>query len=165
MNRLKIATYTTIAALMLTIYSTGCGYMAGMKETITQDQAAEKVQEHIDGIMSSLPDEAELETRRGTLFAACDDPTDGGPKDRVTVSERLWVRGLPIEDNESNIERIYDYWINSGYQVLRDERPEKSSITVEDEDSFAAFLRVSDQGSLSIGASSPCVWPEGTPKP
>ena len=163
MNRLKTATYISMATLILATCITGCGQRAGMEETITQDEAAEKVQEHINGVMSSLPDEAELETRRGTLFAACDDPTDGGPKDRVTVSERLWVRGLPIEDNETNIKRIYDYWINNGYQVLRDERPEKSSITVEDEDSFAAFLRVSDQGSLSIGASSPCVWPEGTP--
>ena len=145
MNRLKIATYTTIAALMLTIYSTGCGYMAGMKETITQDQAAEKVQEHIDGIMSSLPEEAELETRRGTLFASCDDPTDGGPKDRVTVGERLWIRGIPTEENENNIDRIYDYWTNNGYQVLRDERPDKLSISVEDEEDFFRMSTVNSR--------------------
>jgi len=48
--------------------------------------------------------------------------------------------------------------------VLRDERPDKLSISVEDEeDFFRMSLQVSDQGSLSIGASSPCVWPEGTP--
>lgn len=116
--------------------------------------------------MSSLPDEAELETRQGMNFASCDDPTDGGPKDRITVSERLWIRGLPAEENEANIELMYDYWINNGYRVLRDERPDKLSISVEDEeDAFRVSLRVSDQGSLSIGASSPCVWPEGTPNP
>ncbi|MFB8764854.1 hypothetical protein VSQ99_20480 [Nocardiopsis alba] len=137
-----------------------------MKETITQDEAAAKVQEHIDGVMSSLPDEAELETRQGMNFAACDDPTDGGPKDRITVSERLWIRGLPTEENEANIELMHDYWSNNGYRVLRDERPDKPSITVEsEEDAFRVSLRVSDQGSLSIGASSPCVWPEGTPNP
>ena len=137
-----------------------------MEETITQDEAADKVWEHINGVMSSLPDEAELETRQGMNFASCDDPTDGGPKDRITVSERLWIRGLPAEENEANIELMYDYWIDNGYRVLRDERPDKLSISVEDEeDAFRVSLRVSDQGSLSIGASSPCVWPEGTPNP
>src|SRR5699024_11432813 len=99
MNRLKIATYTTIAALMLTIYSTGCGYMAGMKETITQDQAAEKVQEHIDGIMSSLPEEAELVTvqvsrRRLRRFRASS--TGPGPDrpERRTYRCRAWQRAL-----------------------------------------------------------------------
>jgi hypothetical protein len=99
-------------------------------------------------------------------FAACEDPTDGGPKDRTTVSERPWNRGLPTEENEANIELMHDYWLNNGYRVLRDERPDKPSITVEsEEDAFRVSLRVSDQGSLSIGDSSPRVWPEGTPNP
>jgi len=166
MNRLKTATYISMAAIIFTACITGCGQRAGMQETITQDEAEEKVQEHINGVMSSLPEEAELETRQGMIFASCDDPTDGGPKDRVTVGERLWIRGIPTEENENNIDRIYDYWTNNGYQVLRDERPDKLSISVEDEeDFFRMSLQVSDQGSLSIGASSPCVWPEGTPKP
>lgn len=166
MSRLKIAAYTTMAALMLTACNPVAYWKASMEETITQDEAADKVWEHINGVMSSLPDEAELETRQGMNFASCDDPTDGGPKDRITVSERLWIRGLPAEENEANIELMYDYWIDNGYRVLRDERPDKLSISVEDEeDAFRVSLRVSDQGSLSTGASSPCVWPEGTPNP
>ena len=166
MSRLKIAAYITMATLMLTACNPVAYWRASMEETITQDEAADKVWEHINGVMSSLPDEAELETRHGMNFASCDDPTDGGPKDRITVSERLWIRGLPAEENEANIELMYDYWINNGYRVLRDERPDKLSISVEDEeDAFRVSLRVSDQGSLSIGASSPCVWPEGTPNP
>ena len=166
MSRLKIAAYITMATLMLTACNPVAYWRASMEETITQDEAADKVWEHINGVMSSLPDEAELETRQGMNFASCDDPTDGGPKDRITVSERLWIRGLPAEENEANIELMYDYWINNGYRVLRDERPDKLSISVEDEeDAFRVSLRVSDQGSLSIGASSPCVWPEGTPNP
>lgn len=137
-----------------------------MNESMTQGEAATKVQEHIDGVMSSLPDEAELEKRQGMIFASCDDPTDGGPKDRVTVGERLWIRGLPSEENESNIELMHDYWANNGYQVIHDLRPDELFVTVENEtDAFNVSVQVSDEGSLSIGASSPCVWPEGTPKP
>lgn len=135
-----------------------------MNETITQDEAASKVQEHIGGTLTAPPEEAGLETRLGTIFAACDDPTDGGPKDRVTVSETFWIWGLPVEDNESNIELMYEYWTNNGYQVLRDQRPDSMSVTIEhSEDAFRVGLRVSNKGSLSISASSPCVWPEGTP--
>ena len=163
-NRLKTTIHTTIAALTLTIHSTGCAYMTGMEETITQDEAAEKVWEHINGVMSSLPEEAELEKRQGMNFASCDDPTDGGPKDRVTVGERLWIRGLPMEENESNIQLVYDYWINNGYHVVHDLRPDELFVTVEKEkDYFHASIQTSNKGSLSIGVTSPCLWPEGTP--
>lgn len=166
MNRLKITACATLASLTFTACSTEPGQRATMEETITQDEAADKVKEHIDGVMSSLPDEAELETRQGMNYASCDDPTDGGPKDRVTVSERLWIRGLPSEENESNIELMHDYWANNGYQVIHDLRPDELFVTVENEtDAFNVSVQVSDEGSLSIGASSPCVWPEGTPKP
>ena len=157
-----------IAALVVASMLSGCGIgttgETDMNETITQDRAAEKVREHIERTLTALPDEAELETRRGTLFASCDDATDGGPGDRVTVSETFWIRGLPVEDNEAGIERMYEYWTANGYRVLRDERPDSLSLTVEhEEDSFRVGVRTSDKGSLSISASSPCVWPEGTP--
>lgn len=165
---IRLIHWSCIAAFAL--IATGCGSdtsgEADMNETITQDEAAAKVQEHIDGTLTVLSEEAELETRRGTLFAACDDPTDGGPENRVTVSETFWIRGLPAEDNTSNIDLMYEYWMDNGYEVLRDERPDSMSVTVEhSEDAFRVSLRVSNEGSLSISASSPCVWPEGTPEP
>ncbi|MFE3460320.1 hypothetical protein ACFXKD_22465 [Nocardiopsis aegyptia] len=165
MTRLSYWAYAIAIALAVSGCGTAENGSTAMDETITQDEAAEKVTEHIEGLMASLPDEAELETRQGMNFASCDDPTDGGPRGRITVSERFWIRGLPVEDNETSIELMYEHWTSNGYRVLRDERPDKQSISVEDEeDSFRMSLRVSDQGSLSIGASSYCVWPEGTPE-
>lgn len=39
-------------------------------------------------------------------------------------------------------------------------------VTVENrENGFRMSLQESSQGDLSIGASSPCVWPDGTPAP
>lgn len=135
-----------------------------MEETMTQEEAAERAREQIDNLMEALPETAQLEERGGPNFAACDDPTDGGPRDRVTVSDSYWIRGLPVEDNDQTIELMYEYWTANGYRVLRDERPDKPSIAVEnEEDFFWMSLRISDEGSLSISASSPCVWPEGTP--
>lgn len=148
----------TYAAYGIAIALAVSGCDTAMDETITQDEAATKVQEHIDGTLTALPEEAELEARQGTIFAACDD--------RVTVSETFWIRGLPVDENEANIELMYEYLTSNGYQLLRDERPDSMSVTVEHEDdAFRVGLRVSNKGSLSISASSPCVWPEGTPEP
>lgn len=156
------------ATLLMMAAMTGCTFItstgADMQETITQEEAEEKVTEHIDNAVAALPEEAELETRRGMKAGSCDDPTDGGSQDRVTVSERLWVRGLPVEDNEQNVEILHDHWMETGYRVLFDKRPEELSLSVEhEEDSFRMSIRTSDKGSLSLAASSPCVWPEGTP--
>ncbi|WP_017570679.1 hypothetical protein [Nocardiopsis halotolerans] len=136
-----------------------------MEPTITEAEAADKVREHIDNAMTALPESAELEERRGTIVAACDDPTDGGSGDRVTVGERFWIRGLPMEDNEQNVEALHGYWTTSGYRVLHDQRPDKLFLAVEhEEDAFGMSIRTAGDGGLTIGASSPCVWPEGTPE-
>lgn len=166
MTRLKIAAYTTMAALMLTACSTGIGQRAEMEETITQDEAAEKIEQHVTDAVAALPDTVELEPLGPVAFASCDDPTDGGSKDRVTVSQRQWLTGLPAEDNEQNVDLLYDYWVSNGYRVIHDLRPDELFVTAESEtDAFNVSVQASDEGSLSIGASSPCVWPEGTPKP
>ena len=166
MTRLKIAAYTTMATLMLTACSTGIGQRVEMEETITQDEAAEKIEQHVTDAVAVLPDTVELEPLGPVAFASCDDPTDGGSQDRVTVSQRQWLTGIPVEDNEQNADLLYEYWTTNGYRVLHDKRPGKLSISVEnEEDAFRMSLRVSAQGDLSIGASSPCVWPEGTPNP
>ncbi|MFE1165761.1 hypothetical protein [Nocardiopsis sp. NPDC058789] len=135
-----------------------------MEETITEDEAAAKVDQHIANAVAALPETVELEPLGPVAFASCDDPTDGGPRGRVTVSLDQWLNGLPVEENEQNAELLYQYWTANGYRVLRDERPDKLSIAVEnEEDGFLMSLRASIQGDLSLGASSPCVWPEGTP--
>ena len=164
MNRLKIAAYTSMAALVLTGCNTGFGQRAGMEETITQDEAAEKIEQHVTDAVAVLPDTVELEPLGPVAFASCDDPTDGGPKDRVTVSQRQWLTGLPAEDNEQNVDLLYDYWVSNGYRVIHDLRPDELFVTTESEtDAFNVSVQASDEGSLSIGASSPCVWPDGTP--
>jgi hypothetical protein len=166
MNRLKVTACATLAAFMLTACNNEVGQRESMEKTITQDEAAEKINQHVTDAMAALPETVELEPLGPVAFASCDDPTDGGSKNRVTVSQRHWITGIPAEDNDQNADLLHDYWTTNGYRIIRDERPEKMSISVEsEEDAFKISLRVSAQGDLSIGASSPCVWPEGTPNP
>jgi hypothetical protein len=134
------------------------------EQTMNQDEAAERVQEHIDNAVAALPEGLDLTPVGDVNFAACDDPTDGGSTDRVTVGRSYWLDGLPVEDNEASIDLLHEYWTANGYRVLTDSRPDDVFVSVEnEEDSFRMSVQSSVQGSLSIGASSPCVWPEGAP--
>lgn len=155
-------------AIALALVTAGCGAdpsgETGREGTMNQEEAAERGQEHIDNAAAVLPDTLELEPVGGVNFAACDDPTDGGSRDRVTVGRSYWLDGLPSEDNDTNIDLLYEYWTANGYHVLTDSRPEDVFVSVEhEEDFFRTSVQASAEGSLSIGASSPCVWPEGTP--
>jgi hypothetical protein len=164
MNLRMAAACATSLALVLTGCNYGIGQITGRGETITEDEAADKAQEHIDGAVAALPGSAELEDFGGVNTASCDDPTDGGPKDRVTVSVAYWIRGLAVEDNKANADLLYEYWTANGYQVLDDSRPDDLFVSVgHEEDSFVMSIQESKQGSLSMGAASPCVWPEGRP--
>ena len=78
-----------------------------MEERITEDEAAAKVDQHIANAVAALPETVELEPLGPVAFASCDDPTDGGPRGRVTVSQRQWLNGLPVEENEQNAELLY----------------------------------------------------------
>ncbi|NKY80381.1 hypothetical protein HGB46_17600 [Nocardiopsis dassonvillei] len=157
-----------VCAAVLTGVVAGCGSNApeetGGGETMNQDEAAENVQEHIDKAVTVLPETLELQPVGGVNVAACDDPTDGGSGDRVTVGRSYWLDGLPVEDNEANIDLLTEYWTANGYRVLTDSRPDDVFVSVEnEEDAFRMSVQASVEGHLSIGASSPCVWPEGTP--
>ncbi|QVJ01583.1 hypothetical protein KGD82_27360 [Nocardiopsis eucommiae] len=164
MNRRIAAACVTSLALVLTGCTSGTGQKTGTEETITEDEAADKAQEHIDNATAVLPDGAELEDRNGVTTASCDDPTDGGPKERVTVSVNYWIRGLAVEDNEANVDLLHEYWTANGYQVLTDSRPDDLYVSVgHEEDSFVVSVQESNQGSLSMSAASPCVWPDGEP--
>lgn len=150
---------------VLTLMLSACGTSEYEEETMTQDEAAERAEEHINDAVAVLPDSLELESSGGVTANPCDDLANGGAEGPVSVGLGYWLRGLPVEDNEDNVELLYRYWIDNGYQVTGDQRPNKLAVFVQnEEDSFRMSVTSSIQGGLSISASSPCVWPEGTPE-
>lgn len=126
-----------------------------LEDNMNEDEAADRVEEHVDQAVSVLPAGVELEPLTEPIVGGCD---GGGDDESVTVSHTYWLRELPSEDNESNAETLHQYWSNNHYEVLRDRRPDKLSISVQHtEDAFRMSLRESEEGTLSLGASSPCV--------
>jgi hypothetical protein len=132
--------------------------------TMTEDEAAQRAEEHIRGAVEALPVKPVLTLLRADS-AECLDPTDGGPRGRYEVSRSYWLDDLPEERNAEFVDALYEYWTANDYRVLTDKRDAADRfVSVEhNEDAFRMSVKQSVEGDLSLGASSPCVWPDGTP--
>ena len=132
---------------VLVLLTTGCGHQPTAQpteattareepigETLNTEEAVERLEEHIANAVAVLPETLELEPVGPVVKgASCDDPTDGGSQDRVMAGRSYWLTGLPKEDNETNAELLHQHWIDNGYLVVRDGRPDKMSIAVRSE--------------------------------
>ncbi|HEY2763442.1 MAG TPA: hypothetical protein VGJ13_05430 [Pseudonocardiaceae bacterium] len=84
---------------------------------------------------------------------------------RVSVAKVYWIRDLPHERNNEIVNALYSYWLSHDYRVLSDQRDIQTLFVENNTDAFRMSLQSSVQGDLSISATSPCVWPDGTPPP
>lgn len=151
-------------AVALGLLLSGCGDEVGMKNTITEQQAYDKVEDYIQQTATALPAEARLEISGQADSLACDDPTDNGPKGRVTVGSVYWVRGIANESK--HFDAVLEWWEAHDFVVLEDLRPDRNRVWVENrKDGFRMAFRDNPKGELLLGADSPCVWPNGTPAP
>src|SRR5699024_5038176 len=137
-------------------------------QTLTLKQAAERADEHVKRAVAALPVEPSLRPLDvGNSPLECKDPTDNGPPGRYEVGTTYWLEDIPKSRNTEFINILYRHWTHNNYRILADDRSRDDKfISVEhNEDAFRMSVQLSDQGDLSLGASSPCVWPDGTPPP
>lgn len=132
--------------------------------TLTKDQAAHRADQHIRGAVAALPTEPSLSSLDDSS-AECEDPSDNGPRGRYEVRKSYRLDGIPEKQNPEMINTLYRHWSNKKYRILDDYRPDDDMfISVEHEDdSFRMSVIQNDSGQLVLGASSPCVWPDGAP--
>jgi hypothetical protein len=134
-----------------------------MKTTMTEDQARAKVEEYIQSAFSLLPSGGRREMFSRNR-SECTDPTDGGPGGRFEISATYEIQGLDPARYPDNFNAIADWWSTNGFDVLKDERPAALYMFVRNiADSFDMSLEANKLGKLYLGATSPCVWPDGTP--
>ncbi len=140
----------------------GCGGNGAQGEgpasPLDEGQAEDRVKEHItESTTTALPESLELESFGGFTKPACENP------DLISVGQKNWLRGLEPEDNEEHVEALHEYWTGNGYTVSEDQRPDDLSVFVRnDEDDFTMSVNESAEGDLSVGASSPCIDPNGS---
>lgn len=132
--------------------------------TLTEEEAAERVEEHLQRAVEALPDNPTL-TVQSEDSMECLDPDDHGPRGRYEVGKTYWLDEVPTDRNEEFVDVLYEHWEANGFRVLTDKRSQDDRfVSVENnDDAFRMSVKESVEGDLSLGASSPCVWPEGTP--
>lgn len=143
-------------------------------QTLDEGQAGQRLEQHVAAALRAFgtPPAVELASE---LRTECDDPTDFGPKGRIQVSRRYWLRGLDTAAADG-FDVLHRHWTSSGYRVLEDARDRavvdgKTGETlpapllwVEHEgDGFRMTLVSSARGHVSLSTTSPCIWPEGRP--
>ncbi|MEU3621965.1 hypothetical protein BS329_01180 [Amycolatopsis coloradensis] len=136
-----------------------------MKSTITEQQAYDKVENYIQGAFAALPAPAELKlfTRNRS---ECTDPTDKGPQGRFEISATYEVVGLDSARFPEHFVAISKWWESHDFEVLTDSRPTIQYLFARNTgDAFDMSLKANDLGKFYVGATSPCVWPNGTPEP
>lgn len=143
-----------------------------MAATITGAQAKQRVEQLIRQAAAQLPLGARLKPTGPTGFAACDDPSDGGPAGRVFAELHYDVVYPQAATLEQAIPVLATFWQSRGYQIKKDLRndPTFARLGVQDPaDKFYVEIVVYHRGSGRIDAqligSSPCVWENGTPSP
>ncbi|KFU80010.1 hypothetical protein SAMN04489729_2549 [Amycolatopsis lurida] len=136
-----------------------------MESTITEQQARDKVEQYIQGALSALPDGAAVKpfTRNRS---ECTDPTDKGPLGRFEISATYEIVGLDSARFAEHFAAITQWWEANAFKILTDARPTDQYVFARNTgDAFDMSIKANDLGKFYVGATSPCVWPNGTPEP
>lgn len=136
-----------------------------MHPTMTAQVAAQRAEENVRSAAAMLPAQARLE-QFDVGQPGCDDPTDNGPKGRVTPFVTYQVHGLQTAEYGRCLDLLVQWSADNNFVVLRDSRPDSLYLWVENrDDGFQLAVRANDQGQLYATSSAPCVWPDGVQEP
>lgn len=164
-RRVLVLLIAAAAACGIGAYSYITSSEVGMQNTITAAEAQRLVDAYVHEAMTALPPQARLE-KQYERTSDCEQPTDHGPRGRVSASIGYWIRDLPKDQNQAYFDAVLRYWTQHGWKLLTDSRPQDNYVWVEKiSDGFQMSLAASIHGDLNIGTDSPCVWPNGTPEP
>lgn len=134
-----------------------------MQPTITQQEAAERADAYTRAAIAQLPAEAKF-TKYEADINNCSLPSDNGPQGRVIAFTSYETKMVPVSEFNQYFDKIKDYWTRNGFIVLDDSRPKDWYLWVQHQpDEFRMSIQGNDKGLLTIGAVSPCVWPNGNP--
>lgn len=132
------------------------------ERTITLAEADARVVQHVRAVAAVLPG-ARVEDRSGPRTVSCGGIV-GGPEGLVYAARYYWVRDIPPERNAEVFEVALGFWLANGYTLGTDAR-DQGYLSVGAPDGTGVFIQEGGDSArtLSTGARSPCVWPDGIP--
>ncbi|OZM73192.1 hypothetical protein CFN78_09960 [Amycolatopsis antarctica] len=133
--------------------------------TITAQQAKEQTERDVRELVTALPAGARLEKLHYDQ-GPCTDESGAGFGKRVQPNVSYWVRDLDPAQYNIHFDAMKAWLQGHGWIVRNDDRPSDMFLNAfRERDQFTMSLQANKKGGLTLGASSPCVWPEGTPEP
>lgn len=157
-----------IAAAISMLLLAGCSAAdPDSQPTMTQSQATARIQQILQGTGPFISPRPRLEIdKRDTYTGPCLEEPPGHSDARVQISRAYVLQGVPKQANASVAAQVLHGWKSKGYKVSTF-RTGTSSPQIHGTagDNFLISLQSNSQGQLTIGATSPCLWPDGTPPP
>lgn len=151
-----------VLLLVLALFLTGCTVN---QPTITQAEALDRVEQLIRGTAATLTPKPRLELLPSSVAPnACLDK--GKPEDQIVIYRAYWLRDLPKADNMNIARQVQAYWEKQGHVITAIGGFQEGSPTIHGEsrpDGFLLGLIWAEGDDLYLGATSTCVWPNGTP--
>jgi hypothetical protein len=140
-----------------------------MPQTITQTQALTRVEQLLTSTASALDPEPRLESN--AIFptsSRCLDPGLAESSKQVVASRAYWLRDIPAKQHIAIAHQVRDHWIQQGHVITGTGGVEAGHPNISGEtrpDGFILALGWAEGDHLYLAATSPCVWPDGTPEP
>lgn len=155
------------AAIALTAAMTlpGCSGGNVAKHTMTQDQATTRAKQILQDTPAALNPRPHLE-----LYTPLSQPSGctadiPDADEMVNVVYTYILRGIPTSQNASVGHQVLAYWKKQGYTIQDTQGLDtgQPNVSGETKDAYLIALQWQSDGTLGIGATSPCIYTHGTP--
>ncbi len=165
--------WVAAAAAVAVVTLAGCSGGSGgtVAKTMNQQEAAATAENIIRSTAATLHPQPGLDfdPSLGNDAIQCLAEELPDASKMVTVDRTAWLRGIPDGQQVNIANQVKAYWRQQGYVIgtaanFDQGKPEITGYTPH-KDPFEVFtfsLTTASNGWISIGATSPCVWPNGT---
>ncbi|MFE0145769.1 hypothetical protein ACFWY5_01400 [Nonomuraea sp. NPDC059007] len=133
------------------------------KPTLSQTQAIALNDKLINETVQAVTPKPRLE-----VIASFNTPSgclgEGASENQIIVSRAYWLRDVPKDQNLAISRQIRVFWQSQGHRIVSMGSNGNPDLSGESQpDGFRLFLTWAEGDDLFLGASSTCIWPEGTP--
>ncbi|MBO0853407.1 MAG: hypothetical protein J2P18_06525 [Nocardia sp.] len=160
-----------IALAAVVVLFAGCGNHKGdkgvpMNTTVTESAARERITAYFLDTLRALPPGVGLSRTPqnpdlsafkddAAISVPCDDNNDD-PRKPEQAQLAYWVVGVPAGQDSHYFELIRNYWTGRGFRLNPDSDSRWAAVWTQDGYSLSVKNAGKGDGSLSVGAGSPC---------
>ncbi|MFI6298995.1 hypothetical protein ACIBEJ_45920 [Nonomuraea sp. NPDC050790] len=148
--------------LAFVLLLTGC---AVSEPTLTQTQAIGLIDKLINQTVRAITPKPRLEVLP-SFNAPSGCAGEGASEEQIIVSRAYWLRDVPKDQNLAVSRQVRLFWQSQGHRIVAAGGGGNLNLSGESRpEGFKLSLTWAEGDHLYLGASSTCIWPDGTPAP